>query len=172
MKLTINIKDTNVSRRIQQFIKHKKTGNIKIDNNKFIIFDKGKIIESKFDNENNNNRVIDLFSTLEEGKIIIEIQEKQNDYDKIPYLIDYLIIDKNNYKYIAGNADYEKLIRKTMKIIKSDMLKKINWQFDTLFFAYKEKNAGIFIYENRIIFGVFTNKARLSLIRKKIQKLL
>ncbi len=172
MKMKFNINEIALKRRINQFINHKKSGYIKESDKRFIIFESGKIKECRFDDKTDPDLVISNFCEMKNGEIELSVDSvKKKNKTLIPYLEDYIIL-KSNFEYISGNADLEKLLKKIINTLDNDLLDKLDWKFDTFFIAAKKKKIGIFIIKKHIILAVFRKQATLSLIKRKITKLL
>ncbi len=173
MKLFINAGETPLNRRINQFIKHGKSGYIKQNNTRYIIFDCGKISDCLFDDKSAESDVIECFSTLEQGKIELSVEtpDSKETNTKIPYLIDYIILDKHR-QYISGNADLEKMLIRIINTLDEDILSSLNWDFDTFFISGKLRKIGIFMEQHNIMLCIFDKKATLSIIKRKIKYLL
>lgn len=174
LRMTINVNETNIERRINQFIKHNKSGYVRQSENRFIVFENGSVIECRFDDMETSREVFRAFAALEQGILELSVESGQNissQTPSIPYLKEFLVI-KEDFTYIAGNAELEKTIKKMINNLDKDILHELKWEFEIFFISASENKIGLFMIDSYYIMAVFDAKATLSLIKKKIGKLI
>lgn len=174
LRMTINVNETNIDRRIHQFIKHSKSGYIKQSEERYIIFENGSVIECRFDDMDTSREVFRAFAGLEEGILELSVESEQkisSTKPSIPYLKDYLVI-KEDFTYIAGNAELEKTTKKLINNLDSDLLNKLKWELESFFISAKDNKIGLFMIKGHYIMAIFDERATLSLIKRKIGKLI
>ncbi len=171
MKISVDASEVNIEYRIKQFTKLKKSGYISHNGNKerFIKFKKGEISACAFDGNDDIKSVIEEFINLKKGKLQFEFIEE--DIADVPYLQDFVVLDFAN-RFVSGNRELMKLYKKLSASIDRDVFRKMDWKFEILFITYENKNVGMFKLTGRVVFAVFSSKARLNLIRKKIRYLI
>lgn len=171
MKISVDASDVNIEYRINQFLKLKKTGNISLNGSreKFIRFRKGEPAECAFEGKTDYAEVAECFKALKKGKLQFEFIE--DDMSEVPHLEDYVVLDFRN-RYVSGNKELMPLYRKLSTAIDRDLFRKMHWKFELLFISYKNKNVGMFKLTGRVVFAVFSSRATLNIIRKKIRYLI
>lgn len=171
MKLTIDSNRLNLERRINQFIKYSKSGYIRADNNKFINFKNGSIAQCCFDEKSDEQSVIEAFGSLTDTTIEICIESGVDTEGKIPYLEDYIVMKQEDLDFIAGNAKYEKSLKKMYQAMSNDISSKLAWDNSVMFVRGSERNFCLIFRREAVVFAIFNAKSTLSLVMNHIEKL-
>ncbi|MFO8061398.1 MAG: hypothetical protein R6U31_00555 [bacterium] len=171
MKLTIDSNRLNLERRINQFIKYSKSGYIRAAKNQFINFDSGSIAQCRFDDESDEKSVIEAFGNLQDTKIEICIESSVNAESKIPYLEDYIVMKQEDLDFIAGNAKYEKSLKKLYQAMSNDLSSKLSWDDSVMFVRGLNRNFCLIFRRDAVVFAIFNARSTLSLVMNHIEKL-
>ncbi|MEO0238174.1 MAG: hypothetical protein ABIN35_08080 [candidate division WOR-3 bacterium] len=173
MKLILNCENVDLKRRIEQFRKHKRSGEISIedDKNSFIIFESGNIVDISFKGKKDLDFCLNSFYKLKKGNIVFIIEDKKKEdpissLKKLEGLQDYLIIENDNKVTTSFNEKRVKIFSTYInQIIKSNIIKT-----DFVFFHFKKATVVLILKDEKTIMLIFErlvyNKMFLSRIKK------
>ncbi|HAF07166.1 MAG: hypothetical protein QME48_07405 [bacterium] len=172
MKLILDCESVDVKRRVEQFIKHKKSGKIYLegDPNSFIIFDFGKIVDSSFKGKKDLDFCLNSFNTLKKGKIVFIVDNTRNDdifknlLKRLEGLKDYLFIEKEEVKTSLNEKDLKFFTIQIDTILKSDILKPelifLNFKKSSLVLIFKNELKILLIFESMVYNKMFLNRIK------------
>lgn len=175
MKLILNCENVDLKRRIEQFRKHKRSGEISLEDDKssFIIFDSGNIVDISFKGKKDLDFCLNSFYKLKKGNVVFIIEDEKRKTDlssllkKLEGLKDYLIIEKDN---ITTSFDEKKLkifSAYINQIIKSNILKT-----EFIFFHFKKATVVIVFKNEKSIILVFEKLVYNKMLLNRIKKIL
>ncbi len=171
MKLILDCQSVDIKRRVEQFIKHKKSGKIYLegDQDTFINFDCGKIVDISFKGKRDLDFCLNSFYRLKKGKIVFIIDNTKKDdiftaLKRFEGLKDYLIVDGDDAKTTLNEKDSKVFTKYIDRIIKSNILKSefifFNFKKCTLVFIFKDGMKILLIFERVTYNKMFLNRIK------------
>lgn len=169
MKITLNLDDFDIEKRIAQFKKHKSNGSIILegDDSCFFKFEQGAIVSSGFKNIKDKDKVIESFRKIKKGRVVIDIGKATKikiDYSKIPFVEKYLLIDADE-KIVEGDKSLAKICVNMQNMMKKSKA----YKQDFIFTKCKEKCFAAYYDGETTFFAVLSAKAHYRIVLSRLK---
>ncbi|MEJ5306727.1 MAG: hypothetical protein WHT27_00270 [candidate division WOR-3 bacterium] len=175
MKLILNCENVDLKRRIEQFRKHKRSGEISLedDKNSFIIFDSGNIVDISFKGKKDLDFCLNSFYKLKKGNVvfIIEDEKKQDlifSLKKLEGLQDYIIIEKDDKITTSFDDKKVKIFSNYINQIKKSNILKT----DFVFFHFKKVTVVLIFKGEKTLMLIFKSTVYNKMFLNRIKKIL